>query len=75
MHALLAHLHRVGFGLVPEPLGMDQQGRAVQSFLPGEVHPGWPDPLPGWIFEDETTLVAAAPAPNGEIANRALGHF
>ena len=57
---LLAYLRRIGFGLVPEPLGMDQQGRAVQSFLPGEVHPGWPDPLPGWMFEDETTLVAAA---------------
>ena len=60
VHALLAHLQRVGFGAAPEPLGMDDQGRAVLSFIPGEVHPGWPDPLPQWMFEDEATLVAAA---------------
>ena len=60
VHALLAHLHRVGFAAVPKPLGMDEQGRAVQSFLPGEVHGGWPEPLPAWIFEDETTLITAA---------------
>jgi hypothetical protein len=60
VHALLAHLNRVGFGVVPEPLGTDEQGRAVLSFVPGEVHAGWPDPLPQWMFEDEGTLVAAA---------------
>jgi hypothetical protein len=60
VHALQAHLRRVGFGAAPEPLGMDDQGRAVQSFIPGEVHPGWPDPLPRWMFEDEATLIAAA---------------
>lgn len=60
VHALLAHLQRVGFGEVPEPLGMDERGRAVQSFLPGETHGGWPDPLPQWMFEDEMTLTAAA---------------
>ena len=60
VHALLAHLKRVGFGAAPEPLGFDEQGRAVQSFMPGEVHAGWPDPLPPWMFEDEVTLIAAA---------------
>jgi hypothetical protein len=60
VHALLAHLHRVGFGVVPEALGMDDQGRAVLSFIPGEVHAGWPDPLPQWMFEDDETLLAAA---------------
>ena len=30
------------------------------AFLPGEVHPGWPDPLPRWMFEDESTLLAGA---------------
>jgi len=39
---------------------MDDQGRAVLSFIPGEVHAGWPDPLPNWMFEDEVTLIAAA---------------
>ena len=60
VHALLAHLKRVGFDAAPEPLGFDEQGRAVQSFMPGEVHAGWPDPLPQWMFEDEVTLIAAA---------------
>ncbi len=27
MHALLAHLHEVGFGAAPRPLGIDDQGR------------------------------------------------
>ena len=39
---------------------MDVQGRAVLSFIPGDVHPGWPDPLPQWMFEDDVTLIAAA---------------
>jgi hypothetical protein len=60
VHALLAHLQRVGFDAAPQPLGMDEQGRAVLSFIPGEVHLGWPEPLPQWMFEDEATLLAAA---------------
>jgi hypothetical protein len=60
VHALLAHLGRVGFEAAPEAIGMDEQGRAVLSFIPGEVHAGWPDPLPKWMFEDAATLVAAA---------------
>jgi hypothetical protein len=60
VHALLAHLKRVGFGAAPEPRGMDAGGRAVLSFIPGAVHAGWPDPLPRWMFEDEATLIAAA---------------
>jgi hypothetical protein len=50
----------VGFGAAPEAIGMDEQDRAVLSFLPGEVHAGWPDPLPDWMFEDPSTLIAAA---------------
>ena len=60
VHALLEHLQRAGFGAAPQPLGMDDQGRAVLGFIPGEVHGGWPDPMPRWMFEDETTLAAAA---------------
>ena len=60
VHALLSHLQRVGFGAAPQPLGMDEQGRAILAFIPAEVHPGWPDPLPQWMFEDEATLVRAA---------------
>ena len=60
VHALLAHLRRVGFDAAPEPLGMDEQGRAVLKFIPGQVHQGWPDPMPSWIYEDEVTLIEAA---------------
>jgi len=60
VHALLAHLQRVGFGAAPEAIGMDERGRAVLSFIPGETHAGWPDALPSWMFEEEATMIAAA---------------
>lgn len=59
VHSLLGHLQRADFP-APRPLGSDEQGRAILAFLPGEVHPGWPDPLPQWMFEDEATLIASA---------------
>lgn len=40
VHALLAHLHAVGFHGAPRPLGIDQRGREVLTFLPGTV--AWP---------------------------------
>ena len=40
VHALLAHLCDVGFRGAPQPLGFDDQGREVLSYLPGEpAHP------------------------------------
>jgi hypothetical protein len=41
VHALLAHLHDVGFDGAPRPLGIDERGREVLSFVPGTV--AWPD--------------------------------
>ncbi|MGV9879571.1 phosphotransferase enzyme family protein [Streptomyces sp. NPDC003006] len=41
VHALLTHLHEVGFHGAPRPLGIDDQGREVLSFLSGQVV--WPD--------------------------------
>ncbi|MFJ2581781.1 phosphotransferase enzyme family protein [Kitasatospora aureofaciens] len=41
VHALLAHLHEVGFRAAPRPLGIDDQGREVLTFMPGQVV--WPD--------------------------------
>ncbi|MGI5429243.1 phosphotransferase [Streptomyces sp. CA-179760] len=41
MHALLGHLHDVGFGAAPRPLGIDEQGREVLTFMPGHVV--WPE--------------------------------
>ncbi|MET8981821.1 phosphotransferase [Streptomyces sp. NPDC004539] len=40
VHALLTHLHDVGFRAAPRPLGIDEQGREVLTFVPGEVV--WP---------------------------------
>jgi phosphotransferase family enzyme len=37
VHALLRHLRAAGFGLVPEPLGVDERGREMLSLLPGRV--------------------------------------
>ena len=41
VHALLAHLHDVGFRGAPRPLGIDERGREVLTFIPGT--PAWPD--------------------------------
>ena len=35
VHRLLAHLRAKGIQEVPEPLGFDQQGREILSFIPG----------------------------------------
>ena len=40
VHALLAHLHAVGFDGAPRPLGIDDRGREVLTFIPGTV--AWP---------------------------------
>jgi hypothetical protein len=40
VHALLAHLHAVGFDGAPRPLGVDERGREVLTFVPGTV--AWP---------------------------------
>ncbi|MFH9297272.1 phosphotransferase enzyme family protein [Streptomyces sp. NPDC017520] len=41
VHALLTHLHEVGFKAAPRPLGLDDRGREVLTFMPGHVM--WPD--------------------------------
>ncbi|MBB5122959.1 phosphotransferase [Streptomyces eurocidicus] len=41
VHALLTHLHEVGFRAAPRPLGIDERGREVLTFVPGDVI--WPD--------------------------------
>ncbi|MFF4410598.1 phosphotransferase [Streptomyces sp. NPDC001404] len=37
VHALLTHLHGVGFRAAPRPLGIDEQGREVLTYAPGKV--------------------------------------
>jgi hypothetical protein len=46
---LLNHVRARGVTEVPEPLGLDDQGREVVSFLPGDV-PGWP--APEWLWSE-----------------------
>jgi Ser/Thr protein kinase RdoA (MazF antagonist) len=57
VHAFLTHLHDVGFAGAPRPLGIDEQGREVLTFVPGKV--AWPDHFsrPGlvraaWLIRD-----------------------
>ncbi|MEU4384774.1 aminoglycoside phosphotransferase family protein [Promicromonospora sp. NPDC023805] len=52
---LLAHVRAAGMTEVPEPLGLDDQGREIVSYLPGDV-PGWP--APAWLWS-EGVLVEA----------------
>lgn len=52
IHALLRHLERVGFSAVPRFLGVDEKGREILTYLPGEV----PSDLGHY---DEPTLRAA----------------
>lgn len=42
VHALLRHLHDAGFGEAPQALGIDEMGREMLSYLPGETI-GWTD--------------------------------
>ena len=50
VHALLTHLEDVGFDGAPRLLGIDDQGREVLTFVPGEaVTP----PYPAWALTDD----------------------
>ena len=74
MHALLGHLHATGFHVAPRPLGLDEHGREVLTFIPGIV--AWPDnfhPLdPGdrvhrvaWLIRDfHDAVTGFRPPPN-----------
>jgi Phosphotransferase enzyme family len=56
VHALLGHLRASGFDQVPEPLGIDEQGREIISFLPGRVGTY---PLPDFVLSDHTLATVA----------------
>jgi hypothetical protein len=55
VHALLRHLRGVGFAGCAEVLGMDEKGREVLSFVPGETAPASLE-----RYADDATLVAVA---------------
>jgi hypothetical protein len=54
VQAFLAHLAIRGFAGAPRPLGYDEQGREVLSYLPGQV-PFHEDPPP-WCVTDEVLV-------------------
>ncbi len=54
--SLLAHLRAVGIQEAPIPLGFDEQGREILSFIPGQVGH---DPLPESLRSDEILISAA----------------
>ena len=56
IHALLVHLRNCGFQYCPEPLGFDDKGREVLTYIQGEAGRY---PLPSWMW-DEKVLVAVA---------------
>lgn len=56
IHRLLGHLRDHGIMWVPVPMGVDERGREVVSFLPGEV-PQYP--LPAWIWDDSVLVNSA----------------
>ena len=55
VHALLEHLHRSGFGLAPQPLGLAPDGREMITFLPGQV---MLRPWRSCMFSDEALVQA-----------------
>jgi hypothetical protein len=54
--ALLDHLERVGFDAAPRYLGVDDLGREVLSFIPGEVAIA---PYPDWALTDDALISVA----------------
>jgi hypothetical protein len=57
VHALLRHVRARGVTEVPEPLGRDDRGREVLSFVAGDVHHY---PMPGWMWDDAVLVAAGA---------------
>ena len=56
IHALLRHVRAAGFEAVPEPLGIDEQGREILSLLPGRVATY---PLDEFVLAERTLARAA----------------
>ncbi|KYF61926.1 aminoglycoside phosphotransferase [Sorangium cellulosum] len=56
VHRLLRHLRAAGFDGAPEPLGYDDEGNEVLSFLEGDVH----TPLPAELRTPDLLTSAAA---------------
>jgi hypothetical protein len=58
VHALLRFLERAGFE-APRPRGIDERGREMLDYIDGDAHPGWPDPVPDWVMDDDHLAAGA----------------
>jgi phosphotransferase family enzyme len=56
IHRLLRHLHAHGVAWLPQPIGLDKDGREIVSYLPGIVPQ---DPIPDWVWADAVLSAAA----------------
>ncbi len=52
VHALLRFLENAGFE-APRARGLDEKGREILEYIEGDAHPGWPDPPPDWVSDDD----------------------
>ncbi len=55
VHALLRHLEEAGFAGAPRAVGVDDQGREMLTYLPGDTV-GAQVPWPDWVFTDSTVV-------------------
>ena len=58
VHALLRYLEGAGFE-APRARGMDEKGREILEYVEGDSHPGWPDPAPDWVTDDDHLAAGA----------------
>ena len=58
VHSLLDHLQSAGFDRAPQALGLDELGREILSFLPGETV-GSRLPWPAWVHSDDALTQVA----------------
>lgn len=58
VHALLRFLESAGFE-APRARGVDADGREVLGYIEGDAHPGWPEPVPDWVMDDDHLAAGA----------------
>ena len=57
MHSLLGHLETVGYQGAPRALGLDDRGREILSYIPGEVPAG--DAPQAYVWTQQTLITVA----------------
>ncbi|HEV8671716.1 MAG TPA: phosphotransferase [Candidatus Limnocylindria bacterium] len=58
VHALLRYLETAGFE-APRVRGIDEQGREILEYIPGETYAGSETPVPDHVFDEEHLVTAA----------------